>query len=72
MRGSGNTAGLRGIDSVDGAVLGTTDGGAHWQRYATLDPGNDGVTLEYSKIQSPPSVGLRESSPQPCKINVTR
>jgi photosystem II stability/assembly factor-like uncharacterized protein len=53
MQDSGATAGLRGIDSVDGTVawaggtggtiLRTTGGGAHWTRCATPDADKDGA-----------------------------
>jgi len=56
MQSSGATAGLRGIDSVNGAVawasgtggaiLRTTDGGAHWQHCASPD-----TTLDFRGIQ---------------------
>jgi photosystem II stability/assembly factor-like uncharacterized protein len=60
MQDSGTTAGLRGIDSVDGkiawasgtggTVLRTIDGGAHWLKCAT--PGPDGETLDFRGIQA--------------------
>lgn len=62
MQDSGATAGLRGIDSVDGTVawasgtggtvLRTTDGGAHWTRCATPDADKDGTTLDFRGIQA--------------------
>lgn len=62
MQTSGTTAGLRGIDSVDGTVawasgtggtvLRTTDGGAHWTRCATPDAEKDGATLDFRGIQA--------------------
>jgi photosystem II stability/assembly factor-like uncharacterized protein len=61
MQDSGTTAGLRGIDSVDGAVawasgtggtvLRTTDGGAHWTKCAVPDGDKDGVTLDFRGVQ---------------------
>ncbi|HVZ83219.1 MAG TPA: hypothetical protein VG893_06045 [Terracidiphilus sp.] len=61
MQNSGVTAGLRGIDSVNGRiawasgtggiVLRTTDGGAHWQRCATPDAARDGATLDFRGVQ---------------------
>jgi photosystem II stability/assembly factor-like uncharacterized protein len=65
MQDSGATAGLRGIDSVDGAngrvawasgtggtVLRTTDGGAHWTRCATPDADKDGAKLDFRGVQA--------------------
>jgi len=62
MQNSGTTAGLRGIDSVDGTVawasgtggtvLRTTDGGDHWTRCATPDAAKDGATLDFRGIQA--------------------
>jgi len=62
LQSSGTTAGLRGIDSVDGqiawasgtqgTVLRTTDGGAHWQRCATPDADKDGANLDFRGIQA--------------------
>jgi photosystem II stability/assembly factor-like uncharacterized protein len=62
MQESGTTAGLRGIDSVDGTVawasgtcgtvLRTTDGGAHWQRCAVPDAATDGGTLDFRGVQA--------------------
>jgi hypothetical protein len=62
MQDSGVTAGLRGIDSVDGTVawasgtdgtvLKTVDGGAHWQRCAMLDGDKDGATLDFRGVQA--------------------
>jgi photosystem II stability/assembly factor-like uncharacterized protein len=56
MESSGTTAGLRGIDSVDGrvawasgtggTVLKTTDGGARWTQCAVPDAAKDGATLD--------------------------
>jgi len=61
LQDSGTTAGLRGIDSVDGkvawasgtggTVLRTLDGGAHWSKCATPDVNNDGGTLDFRGIQ---------------------
>jgi hypothetical protein len=62
MQNSGTTAGLRGIDSVDGAVawasgtggtvLKTIDGGAHWQKCAVPDAATDGATLDFRGVQA--------------------
>lgn len=62
LQSSGTTAGLRGIDSVngviawasgsDGTILRTTDAGAHWQRCATPDSAKDGATLDFRGIQA--------------------
>ncbi|HEV2484035.1 MAG TPA: hypothetical protein VGT08_00740 [Terracidiphilus sp.] len=62
MQNSGTTAGLRGIDSVDGKVawangmgstaLRTTDRGAHWQKCAVPDAATDGATLEFRGVQA--------------------
>lgn len=62
MQESGTTAGLRGIDSVDGTiawasgtggtVLRTTDGGAHWQKCAIPDADKDGATLDFRGVQA--------------------
>jgi hypothetical protein len=62
MQDSGTTAGLRGIDSVDGTVawasgtegtiLKTIDGGAHWQRCAVPDGDTDGATLDFRGVQA--------------------
>jgi hypothetical protein len=62
MQDSGTTAGLRGIDSVngliawasgtDGTVLKTTDGGAHWQKCAVPDAATDGATLDFRGVQA--------------------
>ncbi len=59
---SGTTAGLRGIDSVDGTiawasgtggtVLRTVDGGAHWQKCAIPDGDKDGATLDFRGVQA--------------------
>jgi hypothetical protein len=61
MQDSGTTAGLRGIDSVDGriawasgtggTVLRTTDGGTHWTRCATPDADKDGAMLDFRGVQ---------------------
>jgi photosystem II stability/assembly factor-like uncharacterized protein len=60
MQDSGVTAGLRGIDSIDGkvawasgtggTVLKTTDG-AHWQKCAVPDAAADGATLDFRGVQ---------------------
>ncbi|MGA7858923.1 MAG: hypothetical protein WCA11_13395, partial [Terracidiphilus sp.] len=62
MQESGTTAGLRGIDSVDGTVawasgtggtvLRTIDGGAHWEHCATPDADKDGATLDFRGVQA--------------------
>ena len=62
MQDSGTTAGLRGIDSVDGTVawasgtggtvLRTVDGGAHWTRCAVPDAEKDGATLDFRGVQA--------------------
>ena len=62
MQDSGTTAGLRGIDSVDGTiawasgtggtVLKTVDGGGHWTRCAVPDAATDGATLDFRGVQS--------------------
>jgi len=62
MQDSGTTAGLRGIDSVDGimawasgtggTVLKTIDGGAHWTKCAVPDADKDGVTLDFRGVQA--------------------
>jgi photosystem II stability/assembly factor-like uncharacterized protein len=62
MQDSGTTAGLRGIDSVDGTVawasgtggtvLRTIDGGAHWLKCATPDAAKDGATLDFRGVQA--------------------
>ncbi len=62
MQDSGTTAGLRGIDSVDGTVawasgtggtvLRTVDGGAHWTHCATPDADKDGATLDFRGVQA--------------------
>ncbi len=62
LQNSGTTAGLRGIDSVDGTVawasgtggtvLRTIDGGAHWTRCATPDADKDGATLDFRGVQA--------------------
>ncbi len=62
MQDSGTTAGLRGIDSVDGTVawasgtggtvLKTTDGGSHWQKCAVPDAAKDGATLDFRGVQA--------------------
>lgn len=62
IQDSGTTAGLRGIDSIDGTVawasgtggtvLRTTDGGARWQRCATPDADKDGGTLDFRGVQA--------------------
>ncbi|MDR5729421.1 MAG: hypothetical protein RB191_18565, partial [Terriglobia bacterium] len=62
MQDSGTTAGLRGIESVDGVVawasgtggtvLRTTDGGAHWLKCAVPDVATDGATLDFRGVQA--------------------
>jgi photosystem II stability/assembly factor-like uncharacterized protein len=62
MQDSGTTAGLRGIDSVDGkiawasgtegTVLKTIDGGAHWTKCAVPDGAADGATLDFRGVQA--------------------
>jgi hypothetical protein len=62
MQESGTTAGLRGIDSVDGTVawasgtggtvLRTVDGGAHWTKCAVPDGATDGGTLDFRGVQA--------------------
>ncbi len=62
MQDSGTTAGLRGIDSVNGTVawasgtggmvLKTTDGGAHWTKCAVPDGDKDGATLDFRGVQA--------------------
>jgi len=62
MQESGTTAGLRGIDSVDGTVawasgtggtvLRTIDGGAHWTQCAVPDASKDGGTLDFRGVQA--------------------
>lgn len=65
MQDSGTTAGLRGIESVDGTngmvawasgtggtVLRTTDGGAHWQKCSVPDAATDGATLDFRGVQA--------------------
>jgi len=62
IQDSGTTAGLRGIDSVDGTVawasgtegtvLKTTDSGAHWQKCAVPDGDKDGATLDFRGVQA--------------------
>jgi photosystem II stability/assembly factor-like uncharacterized protein len=62
MQESDTTAGLRGIDSVDGTVawasgtngtvLKTIDTGAHWTRCAIPDAATDGVTLDFRGVQA--------------------
>jgi photosystem II stability/assembly factor-like uncharacterized protein len=62
MQESGTTAGLRGIDSVDGTVawgsgtggtvLKTIDGGAHWIKCAVPDAAKDGATLDFRGVQA--------------------
>jgi len=62
MQESGTTAGLRGIDSVNGSVawasgtggtvLKTLDGGAHWTQCAIPDAAKDGATLDFRGVQA--------------------
>ena len=62
MQESGTSAGLRGIDSVDGTVawasgtggtvLRTVDGGAHWTQCAVPDGSKDGATLDFRGVQA--------------------
>ena len=62
MQDSGTTAGLRGIDSVDGTVawasgtggtvLRTIDGGVHWTQCAVPDADKDGATLDFRGVQA--------------------
>jgi hypothetical protein len=62
MQDSGTTAGLRGIDSVDGTVawasgtggtvFKTIDGGAHWTKCAIPDAAKDGATLDFRGVQA--------------------
>ena len=62
MQDSTTTAGLRGIDSVDGttawasgtggAVLKTTDGGQQWQHCSIPDAATDGATLDFRGVQA--------------------
>jgi hypothetical protein len=62
MQDSGTTAGLRGVDSVDGTVawasgtggtvLRTIDGGVHWQKCAVPDGDKDGATLDFRGVQA--------------------
>src|ERR1700679_869820 len=62
MQSSGTTAGLRGIDSVDGTVawasgtggtvLKTIDGGAHWTKCSVPDGDKDGTTLDFRGVQA--------------------
>ena len=62
MQESGTTAGLRGIDSVDGTVawasgtggtvLRTIDGGSHWTKCAVPDGDKDGATLDFRGVQA--------------------
>lgn len=62
MQESGTTAGLRGIDSVDGTVawasgtggtvLKTIDGGAHWTKCPIPDAATDGATLDFRGVQA--------------------
>ncbi|MGD0548020.1 MAG: glycosyl hydrolase, partial [Terracidiphilus sp.] len=62
MQESGTSAGLRGIDSVDGTVawasgtngtvLKTIDGGAHWTACAVPDAAKDGATLDFRGVQA--------------------
>jgi photosystem II stability/assembly factor-like uncharacterized protein len=62
MQESGTTAGLRGIDSVDGTVawasgtggtvLKTIDGGVHWEKCAVPDADKDGAMLDFRGVQA--------------------
>ncbi len=62
LQNSGTTAGLRGIDSVDGSiawasgangtVLKTIDSGGHWSLCAIPDADKDGATLDFRGIQA--------------------
>ena len=62
QQNSGTTAGLRGIDSVDGSiawasgangtVLKTIDGGGHWSPCTIPDADKDGATLDFRGIQA--------------------
>ena len=62
LQNSGTTAGLRGIDSVDGTVawasgsdgtvLRTTDGGQHWQKCEAPHDVSDWATLDFRGIQA--------------------
>jgi hypothetical protein len=61
-QGSGTTAGLRGIDSVDGrvawasgtggTVLKTIDGGGHWEKCAVPEVSKDGASLDFRGVQA--------------------
>lgn len=61
LQNSGVTVSLRGIHSVNGtiawasgsggAILRTTDGGAHWERCATPDGNDEGALLDFRGIQ---------------------
>jgi photosystem II stability/assembly factor-like uncharacterized protein len=62
MQDSGTTAGLRGIDSVDGTVawasgtggevLRTVDGGKHWTKCTVPDGDKDGGRLDFRGVQA--------------------
>ncbi len=62
MQDSGTTAGLRGIDSVDGTVawasgtngtvLRTIDAGVHWTQCAIPDAATDGATMDFRGVQA--------------------